>query len=821
MKNHIESAGSYKDLAKDEKENFVQIDDNGAFVRKEAKETFNQAEIIAKIASELKHTGVSSIDVLHAQAQEMNDKVSRRIAEILSELPFKMKEAMRTWGNISIKDRRSLYYDHERQEKYLKEITDEMKYIGKNGDVDQDLIIDFAVTFPYTFTEFPEQLKNTVGKTIVEKKFLSKEVFARSRDAVIQDIVRNSGLRFEDKNFVVDCLGKRWGENVVPFLSEDLKNDSEIADMAVSKNPALVEHLSEDLKNNKEFAEKILDLPSGHEAFQFLSEKLRNDDDVVAKVVKLVDFAQIVNFVGENLKQNSEFAYTIISKNPEYIGLFPETIRSNEELAMQILGLEQGSKCFAYLSEDLRDNEQFIEKAMEITDHDNILPYLGENLKNNEEFAKKILDLSPKNIFYFSDALKAKKEISEYVATNMRNGVYTEEEKFPAENLTPSLIKDKEFLLKYLDWGGYQERCGLVMNLPAELKSDKSFILEIFKKFHSKTLKYNLNDFYNSLPDDLKVDDEVLKSYAECHSWEPLSLSIIRSVEHSKKPFDNKAYLLKLLEMGDYGIMEIASDTLKSDEEVVRSSIDLIKRNKTPNSRILLSNFFTDQQKRDEKFIRFLISEVGIDDVIEDVLDESVLDNKQFILDFAEDLGKASWPYSSTDKVAILSVRDKEYMANKEFVEKLVEKGGIRMLSLAAPTLRKDKKFVVHLSENYQNYKILDYCDQTDAFNKEGRLFTHQDIEQFIKANPFALETAERYLRTYRHDAQSASEEELSLFKLALKSCKDNNEQEKFIDSIPDHYKAFPNIVLECIKINPKYIMNASKQVRQQVEKAM
>lgn len=188
-----------------------------------------------------------------------------------------------------------------------------------------------------------------------------------------------------------------------------------------------------------------------------------------------------------------------------------------------------------------------------------ILSEITENLKRNKEFVQKITKIDPQLVKFFDSELNTNKAISLKSLVNMPSNL-----KMISVELTsdPSFIKE-----------AFQTNPDIYQYLSEEFRSNKE-LASISLKKDGKNLQY--------LPDSLKSDKELLMIALNNSQEQSFSWGVIKSGKLLEFTADeikkDKSFILNIMK-SNINCFEYIDKTLKSDEEVIMTAINLDQRN--------------------------------------------------------------------------------------------------------------------------------------------------------------------------------------------------------------------------------------------------
>lgn len=205
------------------------------------------------------------------------------------------------------------------------------------------------------------------------------------------------------------------------YLTEDLKNNFELYDLACNKNTVatLFPLSGNNIKNNKQYA--LFAIERNTYLYNFLGESLRNNVDFFLELLDkqldcLEDSSEIIKdneqcvwesakkfpssleFASERLLNTPSFCSQLaqdecVIKNNKFFKFWKDNIRNDHEVIRELFGLLSSTNNLDFISINLRNNKDFV---LEFVVADiKILKYIGEDLLLDSDFfiqAYKLID---------------------------------------------------------------------------------------------------------------------------------------------------------------------------------------------------------------------------------------------------------------------------------------------------------------------------------------------------------------------------------------------------------------------------------------------
>lgn len=267
------------------------------------------------------------------------------------------------WNNVEIikrKDKeliRSIMSDNQGIYKYL-------DYEFKNDNS----IIELALQDFNQFKNLPESKKDDISlmnlaaksSGLVIKNFtentLNNEEIMKEFLEIYPGTIQWCGKKVKASKKIakIVCKYKCIPSNLL-FLSEEIKNDKDIMELAILSDYTSTDFVSDLLKQDKDFILKLIESPIlNFKFFEYLDESIRNCPDIMKKSIDK-NFESL-KYTGSILKHDKEFLNEIILSN------FIESSLSFEKINM----LTKIFKELAYGQDSINIIKFFLEKKIEI-----------------------------------------------------------------------------------------------------------------------------------------------------------------------------------------------------------------------------------------------------------------------------------------------------------------------------------------------------------------------------------------------------------------------------------------------------------------------
>lgn len=360
-----------------------------------------------------------------------------------------------------------------------------------------------------------------------------------------------------------------------------------------------------------------------YEEIDEVLKKYGDDKEVIFELFKTLSKANSVDFTYE---------YDLW-RALEKLSCFQDFEMCNDkEFMLNAVSICGGLLYFA--SDELKNDEEVVLAAINSPEGYYSIQYAGDEIKHRSSFAQKMIPivLHP---YPFGD-----------VDGESTAGLLEE---------IPELSKNKQMILDYLDYSGYNlhdDREGILYGIDKSLLNDPEFMFQVLERVGSDYIE-------EFLPKKLKNNPEfvlrVLKSNMDFDDIQYFLDSDEKSIS------ENKEIVLESAKR--FGYIEFASDELKNDEEIalaalsastdaleediseelrenkdfVKKALEIIQReNKSPigyreNSLYGLLDEYGGDLRKDKKLILQLLKK-GIPDVVY-CMDEELLNDSEVVLE--------------------------------------------------------------------------------------------------------------------------------------------------------------------------------------------
>lgn len=321
----------------------------------------------------------------------------------------------------------------EKYNKYCQAVSRKGIYIKKvpqeylNKDIillaveNNGLVLNYI---PDKYKDIEDVVLTAINQNLYAIEFASIEQ-KKNRNIIIRVIEKMNNSKIlmyidpsfhNDKELMLLAIKNDSKNNVLAYVSDNLKDDFDIVFAAVKKNGHALREASDNLKNNKTIGlEAIKNAPN---SIQYLSSELKNDDEIIQTLITHNDrnlctelahasarirkksFDIVLNAVKKNwnnykyvltpLKYDKRIVLAAIDKSLYTIKQLPEQVRRNTEIVDYIVQKLKDPKNKNYIDDvytHLKINEiSNIERIINLLKQDhNIFKFLSEELQNNSD----------------------------------------------------------------------------------------------------------------------------------------------------------------------------------------------------------------------------------------------------------------------------------------------------------------------------------------------------------------------------------------------------------------------------------------------------
>ena len=297
--------------------------------------------------------------------------------------------------------------------------------------------------------------------------------------SVTGQMLKNFSPELQDDEDIVKEAVNIHG-NAIQYASERLRDNIDVATIAVKKNQLSFKFLGPNLKNKKKFILDNLEsnISSG-EIFKYCDESLKKDRSFVIDFIKKNAFG--LKYCASEFKLDREIAFLALESNSYSFRYIKKSLRDDVEITQK--ALEDGYN-FDIISNNFKNNEEVVFFALEhlddISDFSSF-KNIGPDLKNNKDFFIKVIQTKPGVFQHASNELKQDMQLVKSVLQGFGCKI-----DYPYSNIKELLEPQIKYFPHYLKFA------------PEEVINDRNIILKVIQKSLSN-ISYASEEIRNML----------------------------------------------------------------------------------------------------------------------------------------------------------------------------------------------------------------------------------------------------------------------------------------------------------------------------------
>jgi hypothetical protein len=288
----------------------------------------------------------------------------------------------------------------------------------------KEFILQFFKSFEYNsalvfkWSNFPsfywtdrEVVFEIISKYENVLEYISDEL--KNDREIIFRAIKNQGKSFQfasddlkkDSSFVIEAI--KISSDVLKYVSDELINDFSFIIEAIKFSGDVLKYVSIDLKNNREIVTQAVKTYS--RALEFASVELKNNREVVFEAVKKIDigFPSPLVFASEELRNDREIVFVAVKNYGYALKYASETLKNDFEFILSTV--KNNGKTLEFASEGLRDNFAIVLEA--VKQNGKALEFASDKLRNNREIVLEAVKNSGYALEYVSEELSIDREI--------------------------------------------------------------------------------------------------------------------------------------------------------------------------------------------------------------------------------------------------------------------------------------------------------------------------------------------------------------------------------------------------------------------------
>jgi hypothetical protein len=211
------------------------------------------------------------------------------------------------------------------------------------------------------------------------------------------------------KDIIIDALTNinpiyyHW-KNILENINDELKDDKDLINYAVTKNPKSFKSASERLKKDREIVENTLRNDSS--MIEYISDSLKDDKEIVklalSKNNKQKDRSSgLLEFASERLKNDKELALFAINSDHNNFKYLTENLKDDKEVAFA--AVKGNGLNLKYASYRLR--KDFDVALTAVKNNSASFEFVLESLKNDIDFVLESIKKDPSIKKYLNDSM--------------------------------------------------------------------------------------------------------------------------------------------------------------------------------------------------------------------------------------------------------------------------------------------------------------------------------------------------------------------------------------------------------------------------------
>lgn len=178
-----------------------------------------------------------------------------------------------------------------------------------------------------------------------------------------------------------------WYENILPTQPVNWDNREEVISL-ISREGIPIEHASDRLKNDYELA--LLAVSHNSFSLKYLPSEFRDNDTIVETAIRTSVCG--VAFASERLKRDKHIAYIVINEHPCGICFMSEEIKSDRDIMLS--ACQKDIDVLQYATEELRSDPYFLYQCS-LIDSNKAREYAYSPYNQHPELYENFTDVKP------------------------------------------------------------------------------------------------------------------------------------------------------------------------------------------------------------------------------------------------------------------------------------------------------------------------------------------------------------------------------------------------------------------------------------------
>lgn len=295
------------------------------------------------------------------------------------------------------------------------------------------------------------------------------------------------------KNEALDLLASdedqkysQAGIYMFSYFPEHIRNDIEVATLAIEKNGYGIKFLSKELKANKNLALKAV--ASNYHAIDYVAEQLKDDKDIA--MLLMSKNSMLLSCLSARLRSDKDVVLAAVHSNFNSIKFAMPIMQDNEEVVIAAVTNEDiNNYSLSYASDRLKNKKEIIALFFKRK-----YPEVNQLLKDTQSDRDFILAFTKKYVSLLGYASNEIKDDKEIVMTSIRKGDYIY---FASDHLKD----DNDVAFLALDIHPYS-----LKDVSNRLKDNKDLVLLAVSKDYTA---------YLFASDRLKLDNDIILAGAK------------------------------------------------------------------------------------------------------------------------------------------------------------------------------------------------------------------------------------------------------------------------------------------------------------------
>jgi len=293
----------------------------------------------------------------------------------------------------------------------------------------------------------------------------------------------------KDRTFIVELIKKNSKSLLhVPLF---IKQDSMLVANTLKNQPFT-------LRNDKSFILGLISLSS--DALRYASFSVRNDPEFVYQCIE--KNVNCLTHISDALKNDSTFMSRLLDK---YFNICMEnaSFELKHDRKFMLQAICKRSDAIVWASPELSKDPSFIIEAIKVNSA--VFFHMNVSLRDDREIILESVKKNPAILYHIDERFKADREIVLAALTNS-----TSEQVDSFSNISPSLLKDKSFVMEAIPLNG-----AIYRFCPPETKDKEVSLCAAAYYPH----------LLGSLPQGLRMDRDIIQKVTQCFGF-PLFSSV-------------------------------------------------------------------------------------------------------------------------------------------------------------------------------------------------------------------------------------------------------------------------------------------------------